>query len=201
MSEKKIYEEALNKNYENKYPIKIVEMMSGISFFPLLKKDGTPKLNKSGEEIYKTSWVKNPNYNPLDFLNEGTYGYYFVEEETEEIVNLGETQNANLRPNNYNCVSFSKNYQPLGQKSNGSTNIGKNILMTAGLREGKNYKLMLVAFGECMNEFGERMIAPSQEKTMSKIYTEVTGKNKPLWNGKLKELVAQYKKIFEYGQR
>jgi hypothetical protein len=156
MNEQEIYEEALNKNYKNKYPIKIVPMMDEISFSPILKKDGTPKLNKLGEEIYKTSWIPNPYYNPSDFLDEGTYGYHFVEEETKEVVNLGETQNANSRPNNYNCVSFNKNYQPLSQKSNGSTNIGKNILIAAGLREGKNYKLMLVAFEECVNHNNRR---------------------------------------------
>jgi len=201
MSEFEKYCKKLNEYYTKKYGITIVEMATKINFQPQVKKDGTPYLY-DGVPQYKTFWEINPEYNSSLFPDEGTYGYLFVEDDlNEEIVNMGETQNANSRPNNYNCVSFNKNYQPLGQKSNGSTNIGKNILMAKGLKENKNYKLILVAFGECVNQFGERMIAPSQEKIMSKLYTEVTGKNKPLWNGKLKELVTEYKKIFEYGQK
>jgi hypothetical protein len=199
MNEFKKYCEKLNEYYTKRYGITIVEMATKINFQPQIKTDGTPKLS-NGVSKYKTSWEMNPKYNPLLFPNEGTYGYLFVDERGE-IVNMGETQNANSRPNNYNCVSFNKDFQPLSQKSNGSTNIGKNILMAAGLKENKNYRLILVAFGECVNQFGERMIAPSQEKTMSKLYTEVTGKDKPLWNGKLKKLVAEYKNIFVYGQK
>lgn len=199
MEEFKKYCEKLNEYYTKRYGITIVEMATKVNFQPQIKADGTPKLS-NGVPKYKTSWEINPKYNPLLFPNEGTYGYLFVDERGE-IVNMGETQNANSRPNNYNCVSFNKNFQPLSQKSNGSTNIGKNILMAAGIKANKNYRLILVAFGECVNQFGERMIAPSQEKTMSKLYTEVTGKDKPLWNGKLKELVAEYKNIFVYGQK
>lgn len=201
MSEFKKYCEGLNQFYSKRYGITIVEMTSKINFLPQINKNGTARLH-NGIPKYKTSWEINPQYDPAQFPNDGTYGYLFVEDNLkEEIVNMGETQNANSRPNNYNCVSFNKDFQPLGQKSNGSTNIGKNILMAAGLKAGRNYRLILVAFGECVNEFGERMIAPSQEKTMNQLYTNSTGKNKPIWNGELKKLVTEYKSIFEYGQK
>jgi hypothetical protein len=201
MSELKKYCEALHKYYDKKYPIKIIEMMSEVVFSPMVKKDGTPKLKK-GEEIYKTSWKVSLKYDPTQYPNDGTYGYLFVENnEKEEIVNMGETQNANSRPTNYNCVSFNKEGKPLTQKSNGSTNIGKNILMVDGVKKGTNYKLILISFGECLNEFGERMIAPSQEKNMSILYKKITNKEKPLWNGQLKKLVEDYKSIFIYGQK
>jgi hypothetical protein len=201
MFEDKIYIKVVEEHYKEKYPIEIVEMMESLSLFPVLKKDGIPKLNKQGEEIYKTSWKMSPNFDPIQYPNEGTYTYYFVNKFTKEIVNIGETQNANSRPNNYNCVSFDKNGKPLGQKSNGTTNIGKNILMVKGLKAGNDYKLMLVKFGECVNQFGYRMIAPSQEKTMAMLYTKATGKKKTLWNGNLKELVQEYYDVMEYGQK
>jgi len=201
MFEDEIFNEEVKNYYKEKYPIEIVKMMDSASFAPVLKKDGTPKLNKQGEEVYKTSWNMDPNFDPTNYPDEGTFTYNFVNKTTREITNMGETQNANSRPNNYNCVSFDKNGKPLEQRSNGTTNIGKNILMVKGLKTGDNYELWLVKFGEGVNQFGQRMIAPSQEKTMAMLYTKATGKKKTLWNGNLKELVQEHLDVMTYGQK